>query len=108
MLNSEYIELKSEINEFKCKLKNIQEILNKKIIIFEIEINGKINEKLNLIQKEKDEYENKKESEIKTNFEEEKNQKNSEHNNNDNNNNRNFDLKQSNKDAGIKDKKRCC
>ncbi len=34
MLNSEYIELKSEINEFKCKLKNIQEILNKKIIIF--------------------------------------------------------------------------
>ena len=34
MLDSEYIELKSEINEFKCKLTNIQKTLNKKIIIF--------------------------------------------------------------------------
>lgn len=34
MLDSDYIELKSEIQEFKCKLKNIQETLNKKIIIF--------------------------------------------------------------------------
>jgi len=34
MLDSDYIELKSEIKEFKCKLKNIQETLNKKILIF--------------------------------------------------------------------------
>lgn len=34
MLDSDYVELKSEIQEFKCKLKNIQETLNKKIIIF--------------------------------------------------------------------------
>lgn len=34
MLDSDYIELKSEMKEFKCKLKNIQETLNKKILIF--------------------------------------------------------------------------
>ena len=34
MIDSEYIELKSEIKDFKNRLKNIQEKLNKKIIIF--------------------------------------------------------------------------
>lgn len=34
MLESEYLELKNSIKEFRSKLKNIQERLNKKIIIF--------------------------------------------------------------------------
>ena len=34
MIDSGYMELKSEINEFKNKLKSIQETLNKKIVIF--------------------------------------------------------------------------